>query len=457
MLTNPDMLHAAILPHHTKWFQLFEQLRYVVVDEAHIYRGVFGSHVANVLRRLFRLCAHYGSRPQLILLLGHHRPPRRAGGVAHRPPASRSSTTPAPRPARAASSSLNPPVVDAALGVRGEHLRPGRADRRWPSCAPSRQTIVFARSRTGVELLLTHLREALREGRGPRERLRGYRGGYLPSERRAIEAGLRDASVLGVVSTNALELGLDIGRLDAAVLAGYPGSVAATWQQMGRAGRRQEPSVSVLVASSSPVDQYIASHPAYLLAGSPEEARLDPDNLHILLAHLRAAAFELPFEPGERFGEAPADDLLAFLAEEGHVRQADDGRWYWASENFPASEIPLRTAAAGERRHHRYRRADGRGSSARSTSSARRRSSTRTPSTSTSPASTTSTGWTGTSARRTSAPSTSTTTPRPTRRSRSSRWRRSPARRPRAAPASHGEVMVSRLATIYKKLQASRR
>jgi DEAD/DEAH box helicase domain-containing protein len=152
--------------------------------------------------------------------------------------------------------------------------------------------------------------------------------------------------VLGVISTNALELGLDIGRLDAAVLAGYPGSVAATWQQMGRAGRRLEPSVSLMVASSSPVDQYIAGHPAYLLAGSPEEARLDPDNLHILLAHVRAAAFELPFEPGERFGEAPADDLLAFLAEEGHVRQADDGRWYWASENFPASEIPLRTAAA---------------------------------------------------------------------------------------------------------------
>jgi DEAD/DEAH box helicase domain-containing protein len=196
-----------------------------------------------------------------------------------------------------------------------------------------------------VELLLTGLRESLRESFGPRSRLRGYRGGYLPTERRAIERGLRDGEVLGVVSTNALELGVDIGRLDAAILAGYPGSIAATWQQMGRAGRRGAASVAVLVASASPVDQYVIHHPDYLLEHTPEEARVDPDNLHILLAHLRAATFELPFEPGEVFGPAPADDLLAFLAEEGHVRQAGDGRWYWSSENFPASEISLRTAA----------------------------------------------------------------------------------------------------------------
>jgi DEAD/DEAH box helicase domain-containing protein len=196
-----------------------------------------------------------------------------------------------------------------------------------------------------VELLLTGLRESLRESFGPRSRLRGYRGGYLPTERRAIERGLRDGEILGVVSTNALELGVDIGRLDAAILAGYPGSIAATWQQMGRAGRRGAASVAVLVASASPVDQYVIHHPDYLLEHTPEEARVDPDNLHILLAHLRAATFELPFEPGEVFGPAPADDLLAFLAEEGHVRQAGDGRWYWSSENFPASEISLRTAA----------------------------------------------------------------------------------------------------------------
>ena len=196
-----------------------------------------------------------------------------------------------------------------------------------------------------MELLLTALREAMREGRGPRERIRGYRGGYLPTERREIERGLRAGELLGVVSTNALELGVDIGGLEASVLVGYPGSIAATRQQMGRAGRRQDVSVSVLVATAGAVDQYVAAHPEYVLDRTPEEARLDPDNLHVLLAHLRAAAFELPFRPGERFGPAPADDLLAFLAEEGHVRQADDGRWYWASENFPASEISLRSAA----------------------------------------------------------------------------------------------------------------
>jgi DEAD/DEAH box helicase domain-containing protein len=218
---------------------------------------------------------------------------------------------------------------------------------RWalPFLRAGRQTIVFGRSRVAVELLLTGLRESLREGRGPRSRVRGYRGGYLPTERRAIERGLRDGEILGVVATNALELGVDIGRLDASVLAGYPGSIAATWQQFGRSGRRAGTSVAVLVASAAPVDQYVIHHPEFLLKGTPEEARVDPDNLHVLLAHLRAAAFELPFESGERFGPNAADDLLAFLGEEGHVRQAGDGRWYWSSENFPASEISLRTAA----------------------------------------------------------------------------------------------------------------
>ncbi len=153
------------------------------------------------------------------------------------------------------------------------------------------------------------------------------------------------ARSLGVVSTNALELGIDIGRLDVAILAGYPGTIAATRQQMGRAGRRGEPSVAILVAGAGALDRYVATHPEYLFETTPEEARLDPENIHVLLAHLRAATFELPFDPGERFGSAPADDLLAFLAEESHVRQADDGRWYWASENFPASEIDLRVAA----------------------------------------------------------------------------------------------------------------
>jgi DEAD/DEAH box helicase domain-containing protein len=239
---------------------------------------------------------------------------------------------------------VDPPVLDAATGARGSALTLAN---RWalPFLRAGRQTIVFGRARTSVEILLTGLREALREGFGPRSRIRGYRGGYLPTERRAIERGLRDGEILGVVATNALELGVDIGRLDAAILAGYPGSIASTRQQFGRAGRRQGTSVAVLVASSSPVDQYVIRHPEYVLAGAPEEARLDPDNVHVLLAHLRAATFELPFEPGEPFGPAPADDLLAFLAEEGQVRQAADGRWYWSSENFPASEVSLRSAA----------------------------------------------------------------------------------------------------------------
>ncbi|MGZ6294486.1 MAG: DEAD/DEAH box helicase [Candidatus Limnocylindrales bacterium] len=343
VLTNPDMLHAGILPHHTKWFQLFEQLRYVVIDEAHTYRGVFGSHVANVLRRLLRLCAHYGSQPQVITCSATIGNPLTLAETltGRRPVLIERSGAPSGRKHVLV---LDPPVIDERSGARASAFELVEQV-ALTFLRAERQTVVFGRSRTSVELLLTRLREALRDGHGPRERLRGYRGGYLPTERRAIEAGLRSGQLLGVVSTNALELGLDIGRLDAAVLAGYPGSIAATWQQMGRAGRRQETSVAVLVATAAPLDQYVAHHPAYLFEASPEEARLDPENLHVLLAHLRAATFELPFAPGERFGHEAADELLAFLAEEGHVRQAADGRWYWASENFPASEIHLRTAA----------------------------------------------------------------------------------------------------------------
>jgi DEAD/DEAH box helicase domain-containing protein len=239
---------------------------------------------------------------------------------------------------------LDPPVIDARSGIRpGPHGLSHRAALTF--LRAGRQTIVFGRARVAVELLLSSLREALREARGPKDRVRGYRSGYLPSERREVEAGLRSGEILGVVSTNALELGIDIGRLEVAILAGYPGTIAGTWQQIGRAGRRQELSTAILVAGAGAMDQYVAAHPEYLFDSTPEEARLDPENVHVLLAHLRAATFELPFAPGEVFGLAEADDLLAFLAEEGHVRQADDGRWYWASENFPASEISLRAAA----------------------------------------------------------------------------------------------------------------
>jgi DEAD/DEAH box helicase domain-containing protein len=343
VVTNPDMLHSAILPHHTKWFQLFEQLRVIVIDELHSYRGVFGSHVANVIRRLMRLCAHYGSTPVIVCCSATIRNPGELAATLTGRPARLVDRNGAPSGERHVLL-VEPPILDPATGSRGSALTLAN---RWalPFLRAGRQTIVFGRSRVSVEILLTGLREALREGFGPRSRVRGYRGGYLPTERRSIEHGLRDGEILGVVATNALELGVDIGRLDAAILAGYPGSVAATWQQFGRAGRRTGTSVDVLVASAAPVDQYVIHHPEFILEGPPEEARADPDNLHVLLAHLRAATFEMPFEPGEVFGPGAADDLLAFLGEGGQVRQAGDGKWYWSSENFPASEISLRTAA----------------------------------------------------------------------------------------------------------------
>jgi DEAD/DEAH box helicase domain-containing protein len=343
VVTNPDMLHAAILPHHTKWFQLFEQLRVIVIDELHTYRGLFGSHVANVLRRLLRICAHYGSNPVIVCCsatIGN--PGELAALLTGRQPrlVDRNGAPSGERTVLM----VQPPLLDPATGARGSALTLAT---RWalPFLRAGRQTLVFGKTRVGVELMLTTLREALRLGYGPHAQIRGYRGGYLPTERRAVERGLRDGELLGVVSTNALELGVDIGQLDVAILAGYPGSIAATWQQMGRAGRRLGPSVAVLIAGGGPVDRYVVEHPEFLLESSPEEARVDPDNLHVLLAHLKAACFEIPFEPGERFGPTEAAPLLAFLGEEGLVRHAADDRWYWSNENFPASSVSLRAAA----------------------------------------------------------------------------------------------------------------
>src|SRR4029079_3336984 len=256
--TNPDMLHSGILPHHTKWFQLFEQLRVIVIDELHTYRGVYGSHVANVIRRLLRLCAHYGSHPVIVCCSATIANPAELAEMLTGRPSRIINRTGAPAGERHVLL-VDPPVIDASTGARGSAATLAN---RWalPFLRAGRQTIVFGRARTAVEILLTGLREALREGYGPRSRVRGYRGGYLPTERRAIERGLRDGEILGVVATNALELGVDIGRLDVSILAGYPGAVAATWQQFGRAGRRQGTSVSVLVASGAPVDQYVIHH-----------------------------------------------------------------------------------------------------------------------------------------------------------------------------------------------------
>ena len=343
VVTNPDMLHAAILPHHTKWFQLFEQLRVIVVDELHSYRGVFGSHVGNVLRRLLRLCAHYGSHPVIVCCSATIGNPAELARTLTGRPTALVDRNGAPAGERHLIL-VDPPLLDAATGARGSSITLAQ---RWalPFLRAGRQTVVFGRSRTAVELLLTGSASPSGRPVGPE------RGSAATAAVTCRPSGGPSSAVSAMArcsvssATNALELGVDIGRLDAAILAGYPGSVAATWQQVGRAGRRSGTSVAVLVASSAPVDQYVIHHPEYLLDRSPEEARADPDNLHILLAHLKAAAFELPFEPGEVFGPGPADDLLAFLAEEDHVRQAGDGRWYWSSENFPASSVSLRTAA----------------------------------------------------------------------------------------------------------------
>ncbi|MFL5721875.1 MAG: DEAD/DEAH box helicase, partial [Chloroflexota bacterium] len=252
VVTNPDMLHSAILPHHTKWFQLFEQLRFIVIDELHTYRGVFGSHVANVLRRLLRICAHYGSKPVIVCCSATIGNPAELAGMLTGRPARLIDRNGAPAGERHVVL-VDPPILHPESGARGSSATLAQ---RWalPFLRAGRQTIVFGRSRVAVEILLTGLRESLRESYGPRSKVRGYRGGYLPTERRSIEHGLRDGEILGVVATNALELGVDIGRLDVSILAGYPGSVAATWQQFGRAGRRQGTSVAVLVASGAAVD-----------------------------------------------------------------------------------------------------------------------------------------------------------------------------------------------------------
>jgi len=343
VITNPDMLHAAILPHHTKWFKLFENLQYVVIDELHTYRGLFGSHVANVIRRLRRICRHYGADPVFICASATIANPAELAERLIEAPVQLVDDNGAPR-GRKHVVIVNPPVVNPQLGLRGSSLLTAqRLAQRL--IGDGVQTIVFARSRTSVEVLTTYLREALPAAPGHPSAIHGYRGGYLPNERREIERGLRDGRVRGVVATNALELGIDIGGLDAAISVGYPGTIASTWQQMGRSGRRNGTSLSVMVASSAPIDQFLATHPDYFFDHSPEHGLINPDNLHLLLDHLKASAFELPVPAHERFGLDETATLLDVLSEDGFLRRADDDRYYWSHENFPASSFSLRSAA----------------------------------------------------------------------------------------------------------------
>jgi DEAD/DEAH box helicase domain-containing protein len=343
VVTNPDMLHKGILPHHTKWVKLFENLRYVVIDELHSLRGVYGSHVTNILRRLRRLCEFYGSRPQFIgssATIGN--PQQLAERLTERE-IELVGESGAPRGERYFAI-YNPPVVNRQLGIRKSALNAAR-DVALSFLGKGLQTIVFAPSRLTTEVLVTYLKEALETKPGSEGVVRGYRGGYLPLKRREIERGLREGSVLGVVSTNALELGIDIGSLDVAVLMGYPGSVASAWQQAGRAGRRSGTSVAVMVANSSPLNQFIAKNPDYFFGAPVEEARVNPDNLQILVNHIKCAAFELPFVGDEPFGGENLVEILKFLEDEKLLHRAGE-RWHWTSDSYPADAISLRSVSS---------------------------------------------------------------------------------------------------------------
>lgn len=341
VVTNPDMLHAGILPHHTKWQKLFTNLKYVIIDELHVYRGVFGSHLANVMRRLLRICRFYGANPVFVCCSATVANPREhAERLLERPVAL---VTASGAPVAAKTFMLfNPPIINRELGIRQSALNPARklaAD----LIANDIQTILFATSRLNVEVLTKYLKDRFTRGKPLRSKcVTGYRGGYLPHLRREIEAGLRSRDVMGVVSTSALELGVDIGDLEACIMVGYPGSIASTWQQAGRAGRRMGQSFAILIARSGPMDQFIVEHPDYFFSRSPEHCRVNPDNLLILLQHLKSAAFELPFEKGESFGEENLEELLDYLDEKGVLHRVAD-RWHWAAESYPADEISLRS------------------------------------------------------------------------------------------------------------------
>jgi DEAD/DEAH box helicase domain-containing protein len=341
VITNPDMLHTGILPHHTKWVNLFENLRYVVIDELHNYRGVFGSHLANLLRRLRRICTFYGSNPVFICCSATIANPRELAEALIEQPVSLVDRNGAPSGDKIIGI-YNPPVVNRQLGIRRSSAFAVRSIAR-ELLKGGAQTIVFSASRTSVEVLLTYLRDAIKRVPGEPERVRGYRGGYLPLERREIERGLRDGTIRGVVSTNALELGIDIGGLQAAVLHGYPGSLASSWQQFGRAGRRGELSFAVLVVNSSPLNQYIAGHPDFIFEAALEAGRINADNLVILSSHLKCAAFELPFDKGDQFG-SHTEELLELLTEE-EVLHCSQGRYHWSAESFPAEQVSLRSAS----------------------------------------------------------------------------------------------------------------
>ncbi|MGA2421056.1 MAG: DEAD/DEAH box helicase, partial [Candidatus Acidiferrum sp.] len=343
VLTNPDMLHTGILPHHTKWTRLFENLRYIVIDELHTYRGVFGSHLCNVLRRLKRIANFYGRRPQFICCSATIGNPGELATRLLEEEVEVLNASGAPCGEKTLVF-YNPPVVNRALGIRRSYINESsRVAQEF--LKRDLQTMVFANSRLHTELLLTYLQQANPHTLGKPDTIRGYRGGYLPGERREIERGLREGRIRCVVSTSALELGIDVGSLDTAVMAGYPGTIAGTWQRAGRAGRRSGSSCAVLVASSAPLDQYIVRHPDYFFGNTPEQAFIQPDNLEILINHLKCAAFELPITPQEKIGEVNLVDLCTRLSEAGYLHKAG-ANYHWTHEAYPADTVSLRSVTS---------------------------------------------------------------------------------------------------------------
>jgi DEAD/DEAH box helicase domain-containing protein len=343
VLTNPDMLHTGILPHHTRWTRLFENLRYIVIDELHTYRGVLGGHLCNVLRRLRRIAKFYGREPQFICCSATIANPGELAARLIEKEVEVLSANGAPSGEKSFVF-YNPPVVNKALGIRRSYINES-ARVAQEFLKHEMQTMVFANSRLHTEVLLTYLQQANPQRPGKPETIYGYRSGYLPNERREIERGIRDGRIRGVVSTSALELGIDVGSLDSVVMAGYPGTIAATWQRAGRAGRRSGSSCAVMVASSSPLDQFIVRHPDYFFGNTPEHAFIQPDNLEILLNHLKCAAFELPIAPEDRFGDVDLPEILAKLAEAGYLHRAGDF-YHWTQEAYPADTVSLRSVTS---------------------------------------------------------------------------------------------------------------
>jgi len=339
LITNPDMLHLGILPHHTRWASFLSELKYIVIDELHVYRGVFGSHFANLLRRLKRISKFYSASPQYICCSATIANPQELARKLLEEDVELVENNGAPSSEKEIIF-FNPPIVNPELGIRANYLRTAKTIARF-FLKNMIQTLVFATSRLNVEIILKYLREDFAGLDDSDDFVKGYRGGYLPSTRRTIERGLRDGSITGVIATNALELGIDIGGLDACVIAGYPGSIASTWQQAGRVGRRSGNSVVILVARSSPIDQFIINFPDYFFGRSPEHGLVNPDNLHILTDHLICASFELPISPTENFGNENLTEVLQYLEERGILHNSGE-KYHFVQDKYPAADISLR-------------------------------------------------------------------------------------------------------------------